>query len=153
MPATDYRPTIDEIGRRIKSRTLETISGKRVGTFNANTNPTADEIGTFIDDALSEVGARVGQDLDQEYWAAAKYAAIMHVCSSIELSLYPESTDEAVSAYNAFKARFDAAIEALNTAIQQIEPNERRVVSLRQGSLVRWGGADRLDPWFNELLP
>ncbi|MFZ1927387.1 MAG: hypothetical protein WAU42_14765 [Solirubrobacteraceae bacterium] len=153
MPATDYKPSIDEIGARIKARTLETVSGKRAGTFNANTSPTAEEVGTFIDDALSEVGARVGQDLDQEYWAAAKYAAVMHVCSSIELSLYPDSTDEAASAYSAFKQRFDNAIEALNTAIKEIEPNERRVVSLRQGSLVRWGGFGRLDPFFNELLP
>ena len=153
MPVSDYKPTIDEISARIKSRTLETISGKRIGTFNANTNPTADEVGTFIEDALSEVGARVGQDLDQGYWAAAKFAAIMHVCSSIELSLFPESTDESASAYNAFKTRFENAIEALYTAIKQVEPNERRVASLRQGSLVRWGGFGRLDPWFNELLP
>ena len=153
MPVSDYKPTISEVGTRIKSRTRETASGKRVGTFNTETNPTADEVGTFIDDGLSEVGARVGRDLDEEYWAAAKYAAIMHVCASIELSLYPESTDDAASAYNAFKARFDNAIEALNTAINQVEPNERRVVSLRQGSLVRWGGFGRLDPWFNDLLP
>ena len=153
MPASDYAPTLAEIGKRIKARTLATDTGKRIGTFTDETNPTAEDVQTYIEDGLSEVAARIGTDIDNEYWPPAKFAVIMHVCMTIELSMYPESTNDEGSAYKSFEKRFNAAIEAINEAMKQIEPNERRVVSLRQGSLVRWGGFGRLDPWFNELLP
>lgn len=152
MPTSDYRPTVDEVGKRLAARTMEAETGTRVGTFNAQTRPTGEEVHDLIDDALTVVGAAVGVDLDAEYVPMARAAAIAYTCMSIELSYYPESTESGDSAFRALKERFTQQVEYITEALNQSRPNERRIVSLRQETTVGVR-AGRLDPWANELTP
>jgi hypothetical protein len=152
VPTSDYRPTIDEVGRRLAARTMETDTGNRVGTFNDETRPTGAEVHDLIDDALTVVSAAVGVDLDAEYVPMAKAATIAYTCMSIELSFYPESTAASDSAFRALKERFTEQIGFIENALNQKRPNERRIVSLRQETTVGVRSG-RLDPWANELTP
>lgn len=152
MPTTDYRPTIDEVGRRIAARTRIVDTGAIVGTFNDETRPTGEQVNDLIDDALTVVGASCGVDLDAEYVPMAKAAAIAYTCMSIEMSYYPESTEAGDSSFRAFKERFTQQVEYIATALNQKRPNERRIVSLRQETTVGVRSG-RLDPWANELNP
>lgn len=151
MPTTDYAPTVDEVGTRLFARTL-TPSGVRVGTFNSETRPNAESVSDLIEDAVAVVSAAVGADIEQEYWQMAKTACIAYTCMSIELGYYPETTESNESAYNGFKERFQQAITYIENSLNQKRPNERRIVALRQETLVGIRGG-RLDPWANELFP
>lgn len=152
MPTSDYTPTIDEVGRRTASRTMIVETGERVGTFNADTRPTGDEVTELIQDAIVVVSSAVGVDLDEEFLPMARAAAIAHTCMSIEMSYYPETTTTGDSAFHAFDERFKQQITYLETALNQKRPNERRIVSLRQETTVGVA-AGRLDPYANELTP
>jgi len=151
MPPSDYTPTVDEIGARMGARTL-TSNGQRVGTFNDETRPNAQNVEELIGDAVAIVSSAVGDALDNEYWPMAKAAVTSYTCMSIEMGYYPESTEAADSAFKAFKERFNQQIEYLEKALGQRRPNERRIVSVEQRSLVGVRGG-RLDPWANELFP
>jgi hypothetical protein len=151
MPTSDYRPTVDEIGKRLAARTMETDTGNRIGTFNADTRPTGEEVHDLIDDALTVVGAAVGVDLEAQYVPMAKAAVIAYTCMSVEMSFYPEATEAGDSAFHALKERFTQQIEFITNALNQQQPNERRIVSLRQETTVGVR-AGRLDPFANELL-
>lgn len=151
MPATDYRPTVSEVAARIGGRTL-TKQGKRVGDFNAETFPTAAAVEEIITDALMMVSSFAGEEVEQKYWPMAKAAVIAATCMEIEAGYYPETTEQTDSAYQSWKQRLQQRLENLEKALNQRRPNERRVVSIRQETLVGIRGG-RLDPWANELFP
>jgi hypothetical protein len=151
MPVSDWTPTVGDIGKRLAARTL-TPDGGRLGVFNAETRPDAETVSELIQDAVAVVSSAVGDSIDDEYWPMAKAATIAYTCMSIELGYYPETTEAADSAYRAFKERFAQQIEYLENAINQRRPNERRIVSVKQESLVGVRGG-RLDPWGNGLFP
>ena len=152
MPTSDYRPTIDQIGKRIAARTMESETGARIGTFNDKTRPTGEEVLELIDDAMAVVGSQLGVDLDAEFIPMARAAAIAYTCMTIEMSYYPESTEGADSAFRAFKERFTQQIDFIEKGLNQDRPNERRIVSLRMETTTG-SNAGRLDPYANELTP
>lgn len=151
MSVDDYTPSVDEIGKRLYSRTLTDLGG-RIGTFNDDTKPTATDVRDLIEDAVQVVNSAVGENLDSEYWRMAKAAVIAYTCMSIEMGFYPETTDAADSAYRAFRERFAQQITFLEKALNQDRPNERRIVSIPMGTMVGIPGG-RLDPWSNDLFP
>jgi|ERR1039458_8545162 D-ribose pyranose/furanose isomerase RbsD len=151
MPSTDYRPTVSEVGARMGARTL-TVQGKREGDFSANTFPTAIAVNEIITDALSLVSSSVGEDVEEKYWGMAKAAVIAATAMEIEAGYYPETVSQTDSAYQSWKERLQTRLENIEKALNQRRPNERRIVSLRQETLVGIRGG-RLDPWANELLP
>jgi hypothetical protein len=151
MPVSDFTPSVEEIGSRLGART-RTLDGVRVGTFNSQTTPTAEVVADLIADAVTVVSSAVGADLDNDYWRMAKAAVIAYTCMSIEMGYYPESTEASDSAYRGFKERFAQQVEFIENALNQKRPNERRIVSITQGTLVGVRGG-RLDPWANDLLP
>ena len=152
MPSSDYEPTIDEIGARMFARTLDSSTGKRTGTFSATTTPSATAVGALIEDALAVVEAAVGQDLDGAFLKSAKTCVIWHTAMLIELSYFPESTEEGDSAYKSYEARYEDALKHLKEAINVDRPGDKRVVSLEMHSPVRMPG-NRLDPYGNFLFP
>lgn len=152
MPTSDFKPTVDEVGRRLAARTMVASTGQRIGTFNDETRPTGEEVLELIEDALTVVGAAVGVDLDAEYVPMARSAVISYVCMTIEMSYFPESTEAGDSAFRAFKERYTQQIEFIGKAIEERRPGERTIVSLRQETTVGVR-AGRLDPWAQELFP
>jgi hypothetical protein len=152
MPQSDYyRPTVDEIGSRLGSRT-RTSQGRRLGTFSSETNPTASIVDELIADAMAVVESAVGRELEEEYWPMAKTAVIAYTCMSIELGYYPETASQTDSAYTAFRDRYAQQVTFIEKSLNQKRPNERGIVSLRQRSALSDTGG-RLDPQSNELLP
>jgi hypothetical protein len=151
VPSSDYRPSVGDIGARMFARTLDK-DGKRVGTFNADTLPTATAVDTLIDDALATVESAAGANLDGEYLAAARVCVIWHTAMLIELSYFPESTEAGDSAYKAFKDRYTDTLGHLKEALTLSRPGDKRVVSLEMRSAVR-GPGSRLDPFANYLFP
>lgn len=133
------------------ARTLDK-DGKRYGTFNATTIPTATAVDTLIDDALATVEAAVGQDLDGDFLASAKTCVTYNTAMLIELSYYPESTESGDSAYKAYEARYEDTLKHLKEALTLDRPGDKRVVSLEMRSSVR-GPGNRLDPFANFLFP
>ena len=109
-------------------------------------------VSELISDAVNVVESALGSDIETEYSAMAKTAVIAYTCMSIEIGYFPETTSHSDSAYNAFKERYLQQIEFINNALNQKRPNERRIVSLKQNTLVN-SGLGRLDPYANELFP
>jgi hypothetical protein len=152
MSTSDYRPTVTEIATRLSARTL-TPEGDRIGDFTDETFPTAAQVDELIDDAVAVVSSSLGEELEDRYWTMAKTAVIAYTCMEVEAGFYPETTAQADSAYAAFRQRFQDQVASVEKALNEKRPNERRIVSLRQYSVVNSGVGGRLDPWANELLP
>jgi hypothetical protein len=151
MPSSDYRPSIDDIGARMYARTLD-ANGKRYGTFTAITTPNAAAVDALIDDALATVEAAVGGNIDGGFLTTAKACVIWNTAMLIELSYFPESTESGDSAYKAYQERYEDMLKHLKEAIEQDQPGDKKIVSLKMESVVRLPGS-RLDPWANELFP
>lgn len=124
MPASDYRPSVDDIGARMYARTLD-LNGQRSGTFTNTTLPSATQVSTLIDDALATVSGQIGADLPEKVWPLAKVAVIYSTAMAIERGYFPETTESTDSAYAAYGSAYGVATTALTTALNEDQPNEQ----------------------------
>lgn len=100
MPATDYEPTLEQVGARIRARTRST-NGNELGTFTENTRPTADEVNQIIVMALSDIAADIGAEIpDGEAREAAQSLASLYVAMQVELSCFADEVRKGQSPYD-----------------------------------------------------
>lgn len=136
MPVSDFTPTLEEVGARIRRRTVNHY-GAETGTFldpdpsddKVQTTPTASQAQPLIDDAVDRVATAVGVDLPDgpdpddpdSLRRAAKRLVALRAAMGIELEFYGEQVGSAQgSTYPQLKTLWDddrkALIEAVNEA-------------------------------------
>lgn len=102
MPVSDYKPTLAEVGARIRART-RTANGNEIGTFTENTKPKAEQVDTIIDLALADVAADIGADIPEgEAREAAKSLASLYSAMQVELSCFADEVRKGQSPYQEF---------------------------------------------------
>jgi hypothetical protein len=112
-----WAPTVADVAAHIRARTKD-AGGNEVGTFDANTRPTGDQVELLIENALRCVQTQIGIDpcterLQEEAGAAtALYAAML-----VEVSYFPEQTSASGSSFNSLKALFDPQMKALDQEV------------------------------------
>jgi hypothetical protein len=117
------RPSIERVASYIRART-KLKGGAELGTFNAQTRPTDDEVEEFIDDALDEVLGKV-QPVDStlspgtpmgpgsDYERRVRGAVALYAAVTAELSLQPEQVRNDQSPAALLQARYESRIRAL----------------------------------------
>jgi len=118
----DWRPALAEIGALLRARTKtgEESGGREIGTFNADTRPTADEVEALANYATAHVASRIGLNpcskalKDRARGMAALYTAML-----VELSYFPEQVGSSRSPYEQYKALFDDGMDALTEAVAE----------------------------------
>lgn len=89
MPSSDWRPSVADVGAILRARTKDT-TGTELGTFTADTRPTAAEVELIIAQALSDVELEVGEELPDRLHDTARRTVALGAAVTIELSYWPE---------------------------------------------------------------
>lgn len=116
----DWAPTVADVGALLRART-RTDAGVELGTFTADTRPTATEAESYIDDAVNEVLLQVPSEIDipARLESAANRLASLRAAMAVELSYNPDRTEEG-SAYARLKELYDQGmvvfLAAMDTA-------------------------------------
>jgi len=113
-----WLPTVSEVGDRMAARTWD--GTVQVGTFTADTTPTAWQVTRLIQDAAGVVLAALGTPPEPQY-RVAKYAVICRTAMAIERGYYPTDADESDAAYTRWGTEYQTAHDALAAAIAAAE--------------------------------
>lgn len=118
----DWRPSLPEVGALLRSRTRGGVAegGQTLGTFTAETTPTADEVESLISYATSSVASRIGlSPCTDALTARARGMAALYTAMLVELSYFPEQIGSDRSPYEKYKELYDEGMEALTEAIAE----------------------------------
>lgn len=126
MPGQPWAPTLSGVARHVPTRTRDRTKpgdDTLLGTFNANTTPTGDQVQDLIDDAVAGLEAVVG-DIPNVAVAAPNLAAAMRtyvewrVAADIEVA-YP-NRDADLQTADRLQARAQAAFTVVQEALAAI---------------------------------
>lgn len=125
MPTTEFTPTVDELGRFLRSRT-KTRFNQVVGTFTDQTPVSAEGAEELIAEAVSEVAIAVGSNLpagpegeERLYMDGAKSLVLLLAAMNVELQLMPEASSDPRSAYALMERRYTAFRKSLIEAVSE----------------------------------
>ena len=118
-----YLPTLGDIGALMRARTVD-VMGNEVGTFNADTRPTGDEVSRLIVQAADDVMAGFDVDIPPGAYRYAKQAIIYRTAMLVELGYWPEQINTGRSPYPQYAAMFDAFMLNLEKAIEREQGEE-----------------------------
>lgn len=142
MPSTEYRPTVSDVARRVRARTVNQY-GQKLGTFTADTNPTDEEVEDLISDALDEVEPIVGEDVPERWRdTVLRYVAIL-AAMEVEASYFPEQAAEDNSSYSLLKDKADRLLPILQSLAGQDGTSETG--DIEDPQLARFTGSAGLD--------
>ena len=110
-----WRPAVRDVASLIRARTKDAHDNE-LGTFTEATRPTADECEAIIDGVLPIIEARLGRDIAEPFWPAARRLAALRAAMGVERTYWPESVNSEGSSYQALKDEYDEALEALLAA-------------------------------------
>lgn len=121
------RPSLDDVGALVRSRTRSNQTGRATGTFSSQTNPTAEDVNSFIDDALDYVRLRLPDQLPARLENFVRRLVARRAAMDVELTLDQEKSSAADSAYARHKELFDAGMAVLvdTTADEGLEITPR----------------------------
>lgn len=120
--ADGIRPTIAEVAAKLRART-KVLGGNEVGTFDASTRPTADEVEALIDDALDEVLGKIKEPAaGTKYEGRARGLVALYAAMLIELSYFPEMVGTPKSPYDSYATLYDKRMKALIAEGETGEP-------------------------------
>lgn len=94
----NYLPTIRDVAALLRARTKDN-QGNEVGTFNANTRPTAGEVNLLITMAAREVRGHCGPTFPEVSWESAAATIALRTAMAIELGYWPEQINSRRSPY------------------------------------------------------
>lgn len=132
MALNDWKPAIADVGARLRARTKDDM-GHELGTFTAETRPTAAEVAELIDEAQQEVASVVGEltgdaECVNRLWPRAKTRVALYTAMLIELGYYPEQVETGRSPYPALERLYDRSIKVLKDAAQDCLGGEGEAV-------------------------
>ena len=138
MPTSDYTPDLQDVGTLIAARTKD-ANGNELGTFTAATRPTQTQVEEQIAKAVNRLENRVGTDIDESLWDAAKEVVALDVASRVELSFFPDQVTVGRSPYQELKALHDQQETDLTTAIAAIAAHSGTEDDQSPGGLPHYG--------------
>lgn len=119
----DGYPEVADVARVILSRT-KVRGGGELGTFDATTRPTADQVDSYIQDAADEVLGEVGvYDTDGVCAAKVTRAIAILAAANIELAFWPEQTTTragSMSPYQSLMERYKTALEQARSCLIEV---------------------------------
>lgn len=116
VPAADWIPSLGDVGEIVLARTRDTV-GNLLGTFNENTNPTAEQVRRLIDRAVMDLKQKIGTEVPADLEDAAGRTAALRTAMLIELTLFPNEVAQNRSPYPEYKALYDEQLPILMNAI------------------------------------
>lgn len=124
MPAITP-PSVNDVGVLLRARTVDQ-DGNEIGTFDATTRPTNEQVETYIDHAIDEIVTRVGTStFREEYSSNASNLAAIRAAMTVELSHYPEQVNDGQSSFEQLQRLYDAGIAALANAVRDGSPTRK----------------------------
>lgn len=131
-----FLPDPSDVGALLRSRTFDSSSAE-VGTFTTQTRPTIGEVQTFINQAGNEVGARLGQEIEDDGLRAyARELVALRAAMAVELSYFPEQTSGEQSAFDNLEKLYETGIASLIQALPDTSSTKKGFYSLRTRSEV-----------------
>lgn len=126
FPGGGSRPTVEEVGALIRARTKTSLSGggTEVGTFNANTRPTGDEVTSMIERIDSSLAVRLGANLPEVVWPAVRETIALKAAMWVERARQPEQISDTQSAYSELKEEYEEAWTALRESVREAGSGE-----------------------------
>jgi hypothetical protein len=121
-PPTDpdqLKPYVEDVARLIRARTKDD-QGREVGTFTADTRPTADQVEAHIEAALGLVSTRLPSVIPDRLQPAVRNLVAYRAALQIEKSYFPEQVRSDRSAYTQLRDEYNEDLAALLNAIAEI---------------------------------
>jgi len=124
MALDDLNPTLEEVGSHLRVRT-KTRMGEEIGTFNAETRPTADQVTPLLARGARAVASHIGTEICEggdaekqaELYGDSRDAAALKVAMRIERSYFAEQVGSGKSPY---KEMLDEYKEGIKTLIEAV---------------------------------
>lgn len=111
-----FRPSVFKVASLIRARTKDKY-GTEVGTFNADTRPTYQQVESMITMASDEIASIFDTDVPEEMYPWLKSAVAIKTAMLIEISYFPEQVGGDRTAYAQLSALLDKDIEYLMAAL------------------------------------
>jgi hypothetical protein len=113
----------------------ESEAGEEVGEFTADTKPTGDQVRGMIQQAATEVRARIGQEpMDEALVAFAEGVVALRAAMTVELSYRPEETNSEDSIYDKLKELYEEGLASLVASLPDTSSTGKGFYSLRTRS-------------------
>lgn len=116
FPNPGARPTVQGVATLLRARTKDKTT--EVGTFTADTRPTATQVETLIDQAVADVQMRTGAMIPEDLEGAARHVTAIRAAMLIESSYLPEQTSGDNTVYLNFRFQYAEQIARLVQAVQ-----------------------------------
>lgn len=116
MPTSDWPTSVAAVGSILRARTRDT-QGNELGTFTADTRPTADQVLSLLNTAVGDLAAAVGADLPAAVWPQAAVVASYKAAMLVELSYFPEQVATGRSPYEQLRELYLEAMNSLKAAV------------------------------------
>jgi len=97
-PTDPYEATLESVGNLIMARTKDKY-GNELGTFNADTRPTGDNVLEIIEQAADDVTTILDTDIPQGAYEYVRQAISLKAACIIERSYFPEQINNNRSPY------------------------------------------------------
>jgi hypothetical protein len=110
-----FTPTVEDVAALIRARTKDS-NGNEVGTFNADTRPTATQAQEAIDHALAALHEKVGS-IGNSCSDVARMAATYGAAAEIELSYFPEQARTDRSPYTYLLNRYEQLLVGVQECV------------------------------------
>jgi hypothetical protein len=112
VPPPAAWPTVDGVAALLRARTKDR-NGNEVGTFSADTRPTATQVSAHIADAVQAVADELQADVPDTLYGSFAWCAKRYAACDIEKSYWPEQVASARSNYDQLWEQYLRAVEAL----------------------------------------
>lgn len=131
--AEAWRPTVADVAAIVFQRAGRAADGQAVGTFDATTTPTAEQVENQIRQVQAEVRTRIGDPPESLTTAiddggpgstAAGRVVAVGAASYVELQFYPDNQGGADSPAVQLWERYQALLTGLATAVADLASDE-----------------------------
>lgn len=154
-PNVNYLPTVDQVARKILSRTKDN-RGNLGGTFTASTTPTDEQVEQIIFDAVKPIADVIGDIVPDELLDDAQDVVALKAAMQVELSFYPDQVNTGRSIYPQLKEELEGkytgrsyapgALTRLSRAVVQMNEGETTVTNSDPSRMASFGGFTETDP-------
>lgn len=129
MPASDYRPTVQQVASKLPART-HTRGGVEAGVFNTDTRPTADQAEAVIDQALIDVAGEIGTEIpaavddDVDPVDVAQSLATLYAAAMIEMGFWSEQVATGESIYAQLMELYEKRLPGVKRLMDRLRAAE-----------------------------
>lgn len=110
-------PTIDDVAALLRART-QTPAGGQVGTFDATTRPTGDEVTLLILQSSAYVAGVLGGSVPERLYAWVRHLTALYTAVQIEEGYFPEQVATGRSPRAQLWERFMTELPSLLSAVE-----------------------------------